>query len=150
MISGTQIRDTRLGIFLARTTSALPQSTTASLFTITGGPILLTSIVGTVTTQIQAQATTYKLTANHATGVDVDLCSTLDLTGKAVGTLLGITGTFATALVGAGAGATVIPVQPVLVNVGTIDATTVASSTGAIQWTITYIPWAANAAVAVA
>ena len=109
IIQGPQIRQILLGTKVDRATANLPQTTQSALFTVTGGRILVTSIVGEVTTVIQNQANNTKLVANPTTGTDVDLCAVLSITAKEVGTLFGITGLFSDALVGANAGATVLP-----------------------------------------
>ena len=59
-----------------------------------------------------------------------------------IGGLLGITGLFTDAMVGvaAGAGANVLPRNPVVLPVGTLDWLTSATNTGSIRWTLLYIP----------
>ena len=143
-------RKALFGLAVERPTAALPQTTQSALFTVTGGRVLITSIVGEVTTVIQTQANATKLVANPTTGTDVDLCATLDITADQVGCLYGITGTFATAMVGANAGATVACATPVVVPVGTIDLSCAASSTGAVKWRITYVPLDDGASVTAA
>ncbi len=139
-----------LGLAVSRPTAALPQTTQSALFTVTGGRVAITSIVGQVTTVIQTQTNNTKIVANPTTGTDVDLCAVLDISADQVGCLYGITGTFATAMVGANAGATVIPTNAVVVNVGTIDLSCAASNTGSVKWDLTYIPIDAGAAVVAA
>lgn len=134
------IRKARLGFRVERATANLPQTTAAAIFNIKTGRVLLTSIVGEVTTAIQAQANATKLVANPTTGTDVDICATVDINGKEVGTLYGITGTFATAAVAANAGATVAQSIPTVLPVGTLDLNCAASNTGRIKWVVTYVP----------
>jgi hypothetical protein len=150
LISGPQLLGISYGISVARATAALPQTTQSALFTITGGRILLTNIVGEVTTVIQTQANNTKLVGNPTTGTDVDLCAVLSITAKEVGTLFGITGLFSDALVGANAGAGVVPRNPVVLPVGTLDLSCAASNTGSVKWLITYIPLDTAASVAAA
>lgn len=147
---GGSLRSALLGLAVERATAALPQTTQSALFTVTGGRILLTSIVGEVTTVIQTQANNTKIVSNPTTGTDVDLCAVLDISADQVGCLYGITGTFATAMVGANAGATVIPVNAIVVPVGTIDLSCAASNTGSVKWKITYVPLDDGASVAAA
>ena len=139
-----------LGTRVDRATATLPQTTQAALFTVAGGRILLTSIVGEVTTIIQTQANNTKLVANPTTGTDVDICAVLSITAKEVGCLFGITGLFSDALVGANAGATVLPRNPVVLPVGTLDLSCAASNTGSVKWSITYVPFDAGASVVAA
>lgn len=134
------IRAINLGRKVERATATLPQTAAGALFNIVGGRVVLTSIVGEVTTIIQNQANNTKLTANPTTGTSVDICAVLNIQAKEVGTLFGITGTFATAMVGANAGATVIPSNPVVLPVGSLDLDCAASNTGSVKWALTYYP----------
>jgi hypothetical protein len=143
-------RKALFGLSVSRAAAALPQTAQSALFTVSGGRILLTSIIGEVTTVIQTQADNTKLVANPTVGTDVDLCAVLDITADQVGCLYGITGIFADALVGANAGATVVPQRAVVVPVGTIDLSCAASNTGAVKWVITYVPLDDGASVAAA
>jgi hypothetical protein len=121
--------------------AALPQTTQSALFTITGGPILVYNIVGEVTTAIQNQANNTQLVFNHATASDVDLCADLNIANDAVGELYGITGTFADAMVsGFALPATIMP-HPLILSEGTLDLDCAASNTGAIAWTLFWLPF---------
>jgi hypothetical protein len=146
----SSVRLGRFGAKVDRATAALPQTTQSALFTVTGGRVLVTNIVGEVTTAIQNQANNTKLVANPTTGTDVDLCAVLNIAADEVGCLYGITGLFSDAMVGANAGATVVPRNPVVVPVGTIDLNCAASNTGSVKWSITYIPLDDGAAVTAA
>jgi hypothetical protein len=128
------------GFKVSRSTATLPQTGASALFNILGGRVMILGIVGQVTTAIQNQANNTKLVANPDTGTSVDICAVLSTANKEVGTLLGITGTFATALVGANAGATVLCATPVVVNAGTIDLDCSASNTGSVKWDLWYLP----------
>jgi hypothetical protein len=129
-----------LGQATDRATGVLPATTTGSIFTIAGGRILLLALLGEVTTIIQAQATTLKVVSTPTVGTAVDLCATLDVSGKEVGALLGLTGLFADALVGANAGATVVPRNGLVLPIGAIRLTTGATSTGSIKWRAFWLP----------
>ena len=130
-----------LGTPVNRALATLPQGAAGALFTITGGKVLITSIVGEVTTIIQATANATKLVANPTTGTSVDMCATLDVTADEVGCLYGITGTPAGALVGTDAGlATTMATKGIIVNTGTIDLDCAGSATGAVKWVLHYIP----------
>lgn len=129
-----------LGVMVERATANLPQTTAHALFTISGGRIALVQIVGQVTTVIQTQANNTKLIGNPTVGTDVDLCAVLSITAKEVGTLFGITGVFADALLGANAGALSGQDRRVILNVGTLDLSCAASNTGQVKWTLFYHP----------
>lgn len=138
----------RFGMRTDKATAALPASTTGTLFTISGGRVAILGIVGEVTTIIQAQANNLKLVSTPTTGTAVDICAVLDVNGKEAGCLFGITGTFATALVGANAGAGLMCATPVVAPIGTIKASTSATNTGSVKWTIYWLPIDDGASVA--
>lgn len=141
-------RKSAFGLAVNKASATLPATTTQNLFVVTGGRILLTSIVGEVTTVIQTQANNTKLTAAPTVGTAVDLCAVLDITADEVGCLYGITGIFADALVGANAGATIAQQRPIVVPVGVIRLSCAATNTGATKWRMTYMPLDDGAAVA--
>ncbi len=135
-----RVADINLGLRVDRATATLPQTTAAAIFTIIGGTVAITGIVGEVTTVIQTQANDTKLTANPTTGTSVDLCAALDITADEAGCLYGITGTPANALVGTNAGFGPLPAARLVINIGTIDLDCAASNTGSVKWSIFYIP----------
>lgn len=127
-----------------RAAASLPQTAQTAYFTVTGR-VLLTALVGEVTTVIQSQPNSTKLVANPTVGADVDLCSATDITADAAGTLYTITGDFSDAMVATTSGAvetspTANSVWPIVVAAGTIDLNCAASNTGATKWTLHYIP----------
>jgi hypothetical protein len=140
----------------------LPASGSGDIFSVTGGRVIVTSITGVVTTAIQAQATLTSV-GNKPTGGSsstVSFCAALDLTGKTVGTSLAVPQAKATALLSSGtdgtllwnttSGAQGVPVVNgglLLIPAGTIQVTTVVTSTGAIQWSVTYVPYDTGAVV---
>lgn len=138
-----------LGNRVHRAAANLPQTAAAPLFTITGGRILLTSIVGEVTTVIQTQANNTKLVANPTVGSDMDLCAVLNISADAVGDVYSITGTLSDAMVGAGV-AVAAMAKGIIIPIGTIDLNCAASNTGQIKWTMHYVPIDEGASVAAA
>jgi hypothetical protein len=129
-----------IGFRVDKASATLPASVTQNLFTIAGGRILLLGILGQVTTLIQTQACNAKLISTPTTGTAVDLCAVLDITADEVGCLYGITGTPATALVGANAGYAPFLATPAVVPIGVIGFNTSATNTGATKWTLYYLP----------
>jgi len=150
MLTGVWLSQIRLGFAVDRATAALPQTAQSALFTVSGGRIAVLGIIGEVTTVIQTQANNTKIVSNPTTGTDVDLCAVLNISAKEVGTLFGITGTFSDAMVGANAGATVLPDRPVVVPIGTIDLSCAANNTGAVKWRLLWMPVDDGALVAAA
>ncbi len=139
-----------LGVRVNRDTAALPATTAEALFTVAGGRVAITSIIGEVTTIIETQANATKLVANPTTGTSANLCGTLDITADEAGSLYGITGVTATALVGGTAGSLPGQLSRPIVNIGTIDLDCAATNTGAIKWTIHYVPIDSGATIVAA
>ena len=141
------------GTRVERATAALPATTTSTLFTISTGRILVTSIYGEVTTVIQTQADATKLTFDPTdAGATQDLCATLDITADAVGTIYSITGTPGTAMQDA---LNFLPpnkglAQPILLKPGAILLDCAATNTGSVKWSITYTAYDTGATVAAA
>lgn len=155
MIQGSQLRALLYGVRVSKATAALPQTTTANLFTVTGGRIILTSIVGEVTTVIQTQANNTKLISNPTTGSSVDLCAVKDITALEVGGFLSLSPDldatpFSVALQQQNAGAVSLPVLGIVIPIGAIELSCAASNTGSIKWDMTYIPLDDGASVAAA
>ena len=141
------------GIVVTRATAALPQSTAADIFTVTG-LVLLKRIVGYVTVGIGNFANATKLKVNSTgAGATTDICATLDIDNKAVNNRLEITGTFANPMV-----ATLdIPkakdqLLDLVIPPGTIMLDCAGSDGGAgrIRWSVTYVPLEAGAQVVAA
>jgi len=150
LTSGASVRTTALGILVERATAALPATTAAAIFNITGGRVSITSIVGEVTTIIQTQTCNTKLVANPTVGTSVDMCAVLNITADEVGCLYGITGVPADAMIGTNAGLTRAPGNALILNTGTIDLDCAATNTGSVKWSLTYVPIDNGAAVAAA
>lgn len=148
-IGGKAARDVIAGTKVERTAANLPASTTGNLFQVSGGRVLLTSIVGEVTTVIQAQANAIKLNHQSAVlgGSGTDICATVESNGLAVGTQIGITGTFGTAAAVGAAVPSPTPLGVVLVA-GFLRLNAAATNTGQIRWTLTYVPLDDGASVA--
>lgn len=146
---GKARRKVMLGAKLDRATATIPASTYEALFTITGGRVVVTSMVGEVTTVLGATATNLKITATPTTGTAVDVASNLAVASKEAGCLFGV-GVFAAAMIGANAGATSLPTTPFVVPIGTLGITTSATNTGSIKWSATYIPYDDGAEMVVA
>ncbi|MHC4091114.1 MAG: hypothetical protein ACYSVY_12715 [Planctomycetota bacterium] len=142
------ISEAQLPMHLNKATAVLPQSTAGALFTITGGNIELLGIIGEVTTVIETQTNNTKLTYNPTgTGASTDLCTTLDITADAVGTLYSITGSFLDPLQ---SGLWIVHslASPLILAPGTIDLDCDASNTGSVEWHLIYRLADAGASVA--
>lgn len=141
LIHADQLRLIRYGLKVERAAAVLPATATGHLFQVTGGRVVVTGIVGQVTTVCDATATTAKLTSTPATGTAVDLTSATAVTSKEVGSLLTLPLTLGGALNVQNAGAGEIPgALQFVVPVGYVDLVTSATNTGAVKWLLTYVP----------
>lgn len=137
-----QFRKLYMGDRVIRPTEDLPQGADGSLFTITGGRIILTMIFGEVTLLIQTQANASLLKLNPtATGADQDLCAALDITADPVGEIYTISGTVGDAmrsdlLIGAGS----LLASPLILKPGIIELECAASNSGKVQWNAYWLP----------
>jgi hypothetical protein len=138
----------KLGQRVDRDTANL--TTGLNLFTVTGGRVLVTQILGEVTTIIETKTVNLKLTADPTTGTTNDLCANLDMTASEVGSLLSITGTVGDPLIKGSSGAVKGQLAPVVVAVGAIEATVGDTHTGSIKWSLWYVPLDDGAYVTVA
>lgn len=130
-----------LGKRVDKASATLPATGNQTLFTISGGRVLLTLLYGEVTTVIQNQLNNTKVTSAPTVGTAVDLAANLDIAADEVGTLYLVEGD-GTALVGANAGAavTAIGMAPLIIPTGVIRLTTSATNTGATKWQAWFFP----------
>lgn len=144
------------GIVVTRATAALPQTTAAALFTVTGH-CLLKRILGVVTVQVGAVGNVAHLQLNSTgAGATTDLCLAgggLDITGDVVDTTYEITGTFGDAMVAT----TNLPKAPsqaadILLVPGSLELDCAGSDggTGRVRWSVTYVPLESGASIAAA
>ena len=148
-----QLTRIQLGTRVDRATATLPQTTDGALFTITGGRVLLTAIIGEVTTVIETQANNTKLKLNpSATGADQDLCAVLDISADPVGELYTISGTVGDAmrsdlLIGLNS---LLRAGGMILSEGSIELDCAASNTGSVAWSLWYLALDVGASIAAA
>lgn len=152
-IKGSAARQLALGYTVVRATATTGLAGAAGdLFSITGGRIMLTSIVGELTVAAGATASTLTLTSIPSTGSNTVIASATAIASSPIGarftlnaTALGalvVTATQGAAPMGLGYG--------LIIPAGKITATTSADPTGgpSARWTLTYIPYDDGATVA--
>lgn len=155
LIQGDQIRSVLLGVSVSKATGTVANGTT-TLFNITGGRVVVTSIVGRVTTAIGSTTSNAKLVYNPtAAGTSFDLCTAVDIASDAVEQTYYFTGNVASTgalLVGGAVGqANPIFTNPYVLQAGAIEQNLSADPVGgAITWTVTYYPYDAGASVTAA
>lgn len=148
LIQGNQLRSVLFGVRVQKATGTLTAAT-VGLFTVAGGKVLITSIVGEVTTAITV-ANSYKLQHNPTVGTTKDLCAATDIgtTDTPAGSLLGFQGLTGDSIL-QGPGAVPTIKQPIVLTAGSIEHVS-AGTDGAITWVLTYVPLDDGATVAAA
>jgi len=158
IIQTDQLRTLVLGSKVDRATATLPQTATGSIFTVAGGRIVLTSLVGEVTTALGATATSLNIVHTPTVGTVGDLCAATVCTSDTIGTLYSITGVPADLMSAEKLGGTVVPVdyntglplRGLVLPIGAIGLKASASDTGSVKWSITYVPYDNGASVVAA
>lgn len=159
--TGTQLRDTYYGVLVSGAAKALPATATGDIFTVAGGRVLLTSLVGVVGTALGATVTTLSVGVHPTGGASANtaLCTAGTVTSLASGTQVALPQAVTSALVVGGAsgvvaggssGGTGVVIENggiAIVSAGTINITTSATDTGTITWTVTYIPYDVGASI---
>jgi hypothetical protein len=127
-------------IRVSRATDTLPATATETIFTVSGGRILLKALIGEVTTVIQSQACNLSVNVDSDAGAADVIASTLDINADGVGTYYGVEGD-GTALedTGIGWGRPCSGVGTVI-GTGVITITTSATNTGSVKWDLYYLP----------
>jgi len=132
-----------LGEHLVRPTTVMGNAGAHNVWTIAGGPILITSIWGILTVLMDATLSTLRL--EHSVG-NVNLCGDLAaIADDAVGTVYFMTGVQAGLLLKAeaavgGATAATAAAQSILAIAGDIECTNGGNQTGSVEWHLTYLP----------
>jgi hypothetical protein len=135
-IAGNLSRRNTYGIKVDRAAAVLPATGNQTLFTITGR-IILTTFIAEVTTVMSATATNLKWTLVPTSGITaVDLTANVAVTSLAVGNEVALTTLGAAASTGG-----IITQNNELVLVpGILRATTDATNTGAVKYSLLYFP----------
>lgn len=138
IITGDQLRTILFGNRAEKSTGTLA-ATTISLFTVAGGKVLVTSLVGEVTTAITV-ANSYKLQHNPTTGTTKDLCAATDIgtTDTPAGNLISCQGLTGDSLL-TGPGAVPTLKQPIVLTAGVVESVS-AGTDGVILWVVTWVP----------
>lgn len=152
---GYQLRSLIFGTQVIKAAQNLPQTATSTLYTVSGGSVLVTNLVGVVSgTAIQNQACTLALGTVPTTGTasSTGLATATSIINKEIGTWMApqaSSGAGGALVVGTNAGSTVFLPAPMafIVPPGTISWTTSASNTGKIAWYLNYVPLDTGASV---
>jgi hypothetical protein len=152
-VQGAQIRLLEYGFQVNKLAQTLPATATATLFTVTGGRVVITSLIGTASTAIGATACNLSLgtAPTGGTANTAGITTNLALAAREVGThfWLPAVGVANPLIMGANAGtaAQLTGGSAYVVQTGTVTWTTSATNTGALNWAMTYIPLDTGASV---
>jgi hypothetical protein len=135
-----------------KTGTAVVAAGTATIFTVAGGPIVVTHLVGVCVTGNDTTATLLKFTADPTDGGATDLsAASATLASAAAGTMLNITGTVANATVITVAGTAIEQAGGIVVPAGVIQTiTTGGVTTGTWYFAMRYKPLAPGVTVTAA
>ena len=138
-IEGKALRQLHMGRKVDSAIATVPQTAEATLFNVAGGRVKVLQIIGTITTVMGAVATNLRLRHTPTGGVAGNLCADRASANDALGAMYGITGTVATALQYS-TDAILAQATPQILRTGTISWITNANNTGAVTWSILYVP----------
>lgn len=149
-ISAASVRAVALGINVTRTAAALPSSTIGSIFTVTGGRILIRRLSGLVVTLLSGtNSTTVGITPTLSGGASapailssagvIPVTAGSPVVSRLDGGALIVT---VNGSLNPAAGYETVP--------GAITITTASTVTGTVQWDLTYIPLDTGALVVAA
>jgi hypothetical protein len=99
--TAAQVRHALMGFRSQSLTKTVPQNATQTIFTISGGRILITALYGLVTTVIAGTTPAAKYIATPTTGTANDMCAALTITSDEAGMQWNLPAAVASALVGA-------------------------------------------------
>lgn len=143
-LSGKSLRALLFGTKVEEPAAVLPATATAHIFTVSGGRVVVTGLVGQCTTVCSATATTLSVGVTPTTGTasTTGLCTASAVTSAEVGSLVSLPQVKGALLANtvAGGAVQVNGSDGYVVEPGTIDITTSATNTGAFKWTLTYVP----------
>ena len=156
LLHGYQLRALNYGTQVITSAKTLPATTTATLFTVSSGAVIVTSLLGLVSTVVQSSdpQVTLGTAPTSGTAEVAGIASSTSIASAEVGTWLtvqpssGLPGALVVMASAAKAGNTVFLPAPFVVSAGTITWTTGATKTGAVIWYLTYIPLDTGASVA--
>jgi len=137
---GMALRKLQLGIKVEKTATALGASGT-TLFTVAGGRILMTGLVGECTVAVDG-GNALKMVANPtlSTAPDTDLCTAVDMTLADIGDLLSLTGAPGDGFLVAHKGAVqMIENKGIILQEGTLDIAAASTTAGTFKWTMFYV-----------
>jgi hypothetical protein len=150
MIQGSQLRALLAGVRVEKAATTVPQNAATDIFTVSGGRVIITNLVGEVTTVIGGTTPALTLVHQSTVGGDITFGTSLTITADEVGTLYAVDGV-GNAIETGSSGVVESSAKPIVMAEGDIAMNvSAADATGAIAWTLTYIPLDDGASVTAA
>jgi hypothetical protein len=150
-IQGYQLRTLKYGNQVTKSAAVVPNASASDLFTVSGGAVLVTSLVGKVTTVFTSSSTTLNMGPAPTTGTAnaAGIHDATVLTSAAVGAWVVplLASGIATAGVVADAIGWLSDEGSFVCDQGFITYQASASNTGQIEWYLSYIPLDTGASV---
>lgn len=157
LIQGDQVRSVELGIRVNKASAILPATGLQTLFTVTGGRVMCTLLLGEVTVVFDGTANSLNVVHDPDVGAVGDLNAATVCTSDIAGTLYSVTGVQAALMGTQKEGGTEVPTHvlavgpfsPFILPAGVTKLqTTATDTTGSTKWTMCYIPIDTGASVA--
>ena len=141
-----------MGFRASKASATVPQGTTQDIFTVTGGRVLVSLLLGEATTIFGAVANDISVQSNPTTGTTYIIASAIEGNALEAGGLMVVEGDGTALMITgkAGAGPIISGTGRWICPVGTIEFKCVGSTTGASKWDIWYFPLDEGASVAYA
>lgn len=132
------IADIQLGLCVKRAAAALAAALTP-IFTIVGGPVLLTGFYGKIT--VASGANAVHIEATPTTGTSIPVAAALDIDPALVGDYLTITGVATDTLKynATTTGLSMLGYKGIILPVGSLSYHAAAAD-GSVAWTMFYVP----------
>jgi len=158
-IDPASIRQIMLGAYATKTTTATTNGS-QNLFTVAGGLVVVTGLVGIATVAFDGTVTSINLQHTPTGGAAADIAAATVVTSDAVGTIYTVTGVAAEGLSLQTAGGAEAPTVTfgklwqsgggLVLPAGVVTYLGTAADAGTVAWHLTYTPLEASASVVAA
>jgi hypothetical protein len=129
-----------LGTKIEKSAALIAGVSTKDMFTVTGGRVCVTALVGEViTADIGANASNLTVNSDPTVGLTGVIGAAVAMASAVVGTTFSLTGNPGDAIV-KNTGVALTCTSPVIIPVGAITLATSGTNTGSMKWTIWYYP----------
>jgi len=154
-----ELRQIGLGTYATKTTTATTNGS-QSLFTVAGGLVAVTALVGIATIAFDGTVTSINLTHTPTGGAAADIAAATVVTSDAIGTIYTVTGVAAEGLSLQTTGGAETPTvtfgklwqhgAALVLPAGSLKYKGTAADAGTVEWHLTYVPISSSATVTAA